>query len=217
MEGLLGVCFKCGSDGWKWFCLKDVELRLVAELMKNSRRSDREIAKALKVSQPTVSRMIRKLEREGVIQEYTMIPNFSKLGYEIMTATFVRHSRPLGEAGLAESRKSLAEVHKKHPHGFLITADGEGLQKDMLFITFYESYSAYVQTVQLARNLVHVDLDSLDSFIVDLSKRSNYGLLSMAAISNHILLQAERIGKPSSRKKTVTKSVNTEKSMKRQI
>jgi len=69
--------------------LKEVELRLVGELMKNSRRSDRELAKALKVSQPTVSRMIKKLEKEGVIQEYTMIPNFSKLGYEIMGASFI--------------------------------------------------------------------------------------------------------------------------------
>lgn len=43
--------------------MKEVELRLAAELMKNSRRSDRELAKALKVSQPTVSRMRNKLER----------------------------------------------------------------------------------------------------------------------------------------------------------
>lgn len=38
--------------------MKDVELSLVAELLKDSRRSDRELAKAIGVSQPTVSRLM---------------------------------------------------------------------------------------------------------------------------------------------------------------
>jgi len=54
----LGLCLK----------IKDVELRLISELMKNSRRSDRELAKAISVSQPTVSRMIKKLESEGTLK-----------------------------------------------------------------------------------------------------------------------------------------------------
>ncbi len=44
--------------------MKDVEFRLVSELMKNSRRSDRELARVLGISQPTVSRMLRKLKKE---------------------------------------------------------------------------------------------------------------------------------------------------------
>ena len=70
--------------------MKNIELRLISELMKNSRRSDRELARVLGVSQPTVSRTIKKLEKEGYIREYTMIPDFSKLGYEIMGITSLR-------------------------------------------------------------------------------------------------------------------------------
>ena len=40
--------------------VKDAELKLISELMKNSRRSDRELAKAIGVSQPTIGRMIKK-------------------------------------------------------------------------------------------------------------------------------------------------------------
>ncbi len=68
--------------------IKDVELRLISELMKNSRRSDRELAKAIDVSQPTVSRMIKKLESEDIIKEYAMIPDFHKLEFEILAITF---------------------------------------------------------------------------------------------------------------------------------
>jgi DNA-binding Lrp family transcriptional regulator len=49
--------------------MKDVELKLVSELMKNSRRSDRELAKAVGVSQPTVSRLVKRLEKDGLIKE----------------------------------------------------------------------------------------------------------------------------------------------------
>lgn len=44
--------------------MKDVELKLISELLKNSRRSDRELAKTLGVSQPTVSRTLKRLEKE---------------------------------------------------------------------------------------------------------------------------------------------------------
>jgi len=53
--------------------LKDVELKSISELMKSSRRSDRELAKAIGVSQPTISRTIKRLEKEKLIKEYTMI------------------------------------------------------------------------------------------------------------------------------------------------
>ena len=48
--------------------MKDVELKLISELMKNSRRSDRELAKTLGVSQPTVSRTLKRLETEGTLK-----------------------------------------------------------------------------------------------------------------------------------------------------
>jgi DNA-binding Lrp family transcriptional regulator len=47
--------------------LKDIELRLISELVKNSRRSDRELAKVLGISQPTVSRARMRLEKQGLI------------------------------------------------------------------------------------------------------------------------------------------------------
>jgi Lrp/AsnC family leucine-responsive transcriptional regulator len=62
--------------------LREIELRVLSELIKNSRISDRELGKKLRMSQPTVSRIRNKLENEGYIKEYTLIPDFQKLGYE---------------------------------------------------------------------------------------------------------------------------------------
>jgi len=46
--------------------IKNVELKLVAELIRNSRRNDGDLAKAIGVSQPTIRDMsLRSTEREN--------------------------------------------------------------------------------------------------------------------------------------------------------
>lgn len=46
--------------------MKAVDSKLLYELMKNSRRSDRELAKVLGISQPTVSRRRIALEKNFI-------------------------------------------------------------------------------------------------------------------------------------------------------
>ena len=69
--------------------VKEKAIILLYELMKNSRRSDRDLAKILEVSQPTITRMRKKLETSEYISEYTLIPNLVKLGFEIVAFTFL--------------------------------------------------------------------------------------------------------------------------------
>ena len=66
------------------------EVKVLRELLKDSSKSDREIAKTVGVSQPTISRIKKKLINEGSIRTFSAIPNFSKLGFEIMALTFVK-------------------------------------------------------------------------------------------------------------------------------
>lgn len=68
--------------------MKKTEVKLTSELIVNSRRSDGELAKAVGVSRPAVSRMIKKLEKEGYIREYTIIPDFQRLIYHLLAFIF---------------------------------------------------------------------------------------------------------------------------------
>lgn len=172
--------------------MKDVELRLISELMKNSRRSDRELAKVLGVSQPTVSRTIKKLEKEGYIKEYTIIPDFSKLGYEIMGITSIALREQPQKEGFKEIRKMTAEVEKSHPHASLMAVNGIGPKKNTLFITFYENYSAYSEALKLTRQLPFANVDSIESFLVNLDDETNYRLLSMSAIAQHLVKKSQK-------------------------
>jgi DNA-binding Lrp family transcriptional regulator len=154
--------------------------------LKNSRRSDRELAKKLGVSQPTVSRTLKKLEKEGYIKEYTIVPDFLKLGYNIMGVTLTKHAEPADSDKSTEIRKAVVETEKQNPHASLMAVNGVGLGKDRLFITFYRDYPAYSKAMGLTKNIPHVEVHGVDSFLVDLNDKDNYRILSMAAIAHHL-------------------------------
>jgi len=170
--------------------LKNIELRLISELMKNSRRSDRELARVLGISQPTVTRTRKRLEKKGYIKEYTMIPDFLALGYTIMGATLLGQ-RETSEDTLKEIRKITAKIEESNPHAALLAVNGLGDDKNRLFITFYETYADYVDAIRLTRQIPLVDIERIQTLLVDLSDESNYRVLSMSAIANHLQKRLE--------------------------
>jgi DNA-binding Lrp family transcriptional regulator len=166
--------------------LKDAELRIVAELMKNSKRSDRELGKIIGVSQPTVTRLRKRLEKTGVIKEYTMIPDFSQLGYQMMGVTFLRLKEAQREEGEMELRKAAIEVEQQNPFASLLAANGLGMQKDRMFITLYKSYDDFVRTMQMTKQLPWINVESMETFLVDLQDKNNYRNLTMTQVARHI-------------------------------
>jgi DNA-binding Lrp family transcriptional regulator len=114
--------------------------RLLFEMLKNSRRSDRDLAKVLGVSQPTVTRTRQRLEKE-YISTYTLIPDFAKIGYEIAAFTFCK-SKTYDRGDTEKMQQYAREWCKKFPN-VIFAADGEGLGKDAVMISFHRSYSQY--------------------------------------------------------------------------
>ncbi len=177
---------------------KDVEIRILVELMRNSRRSDREIARSVGVSQPTVSRIIGKLERIGAIREFTVIPDFRMLGYNIMAGTRLGIAAnpgihdPYTKEGLMKIREDALEMERKNPNAFLMAVNGLSRDKNRLFIVFYESYSDYVNAMKTVRQLPFVNVDTVDSFLADLNDETNYRVLSMSAVANHLLQRLKK-------------------------
>lgn len=58
-------------------------------MMKNSKASDRKLSQVLGVSQPTISRTRARLEKEGYIKAYTLMPNLQKIGYSIIATNTI--------------------------------------------------------------------------------------------------------------------------------
>jgi Lrp/AsnC family transcriptional regulator for asnA, asnC and gidA len=63
--------------------MDELDLRIMAELTRDSRQNSAELARKLDVSQTTIRRRIQRLEDEGVIT-FSAILNPAKLGYDVM-------------------------------------------------------------------------------------------------------------------------------------
>ena len=172
--------------------MKETELKLISELMKNSRRSDRDLAKAIGTSQPTVSRMIGKLEKEGVIKEYTMIPDFHKLGFEIMAVIFIKLNHELTTKEREEMYTASREMEKRTHTAFFLVMDGIGLNQDVIAVSFHKSYSDYASYIQSAREQAasgmkaYKNAESLTGFLIDLNNDTHYQPMTLYKIAAHL-------------------------------
>ena len=110
--------------------LKTLDLQICSELLKNSKVSDRELARKLGVSQPTITRRRAKLERIQVIREYTFIPDFPKLGYHILAITLLKYSPDLDMKQIQEIRKKAQALVKGAPLEMVMAERGSGLDYD---------------------------------------------------------------------------------------
>ena len=171
--------------------MKDVELKLVAELLKDSHRSDRELAKAIGVSQPTVSRMIGKLRKSGIIREYTIIPDFNKIGYHICALTFANFETP---KDLQDMRKLLEEQGKRLseiPQAVMIER-GIGEEANGVVISLHQSYSDFIEFQHWLKQFGSLSKYGLHHFIIDLDDKIHYRYLTFSTVAKHLLEMKEK-------------------------
>ncbi len=69
--------------------IDEVDRKILKEYLKDSRLSFREIAKRINAAVGTVLSRIKKMEKAGVIQNYTVILDDEKLGYSLTAVTEV--------------------------------------------------------------------------------------------------------------------------------
>lgn len=170
--------------------MKEINLRILSELLRNSKASDRELAVKLGVSQPTVSRIRAKLEKDGYIKEYTLIPDFSKLGFEIMAVTLVKLKKELTESEIDKILSFARKFLKENPFAYMMAADGNGLGYEYLVISLHENYTDFVRFVKATREVPFAELGAFDSFMISLSAR-HYQPLTFSIIADYLLATKE--------------------------
>jgi len=121
--------------------MKKIMMKLLLEFLKDSKRSDREIARILGVSQPTITRTRERLVKEGVIKEFTVIPDFEKMGYELMAITSFKskYSKEIAEKAVkwTMSRPNV-----------LFAANITGTVKNGVVISIHKNYSDYSRFIR---------------------------------------------------------------------
>jgi len=88
------------------FALDDIDRRLLGELLRDSKRSYRELAKAIGVSAATVINHVQRLESAGVIKDYSVRLDHERLGYELTVITEITVSK----GKLLETEEEIAKI-----------------------------------------------------------------------------------------------------------
>jgi DNA-binding Lrp family transcriptional regulator len=169
--------------------VKELELKMLSELVKNSRRSDRELAKAIGTSQPTATRLRIKLEKEGYVREYTAIPNFSKIGYSILAITFVKL-----DLKLSQTKKELEAFKERHyneiaktPNAVVLMKRGMGLGYDVSIVSLHEDYASCDQFRDAVREGMSSWVTDIDTFLVNIKDEKNSLPFSLSLLASHLL------------------------------
>ena len=168
--------------------LKALDYKIICELIKNSKISDRNLAKIVGVSQPTVTRRRTKIEKEKML-DYTAIPNFSKLGFEILAISFYSWT-PEANKKLSENkdkiRNKLHTFLSKHKNIFF-TANGRGFGMERVMISVHKSYSDYVKLMQSVSQEWGGYLSQSTSFIVSLTEDVEGRELSFGHLAEYLV------------------------------
>jgi DNA-binding Lrp family transcriptional regulator len=166
--------------------LRDVELKLISELMKNSRRSDRDLAKAIKTSQPTVTRIRTKLEKEGYIKEYSMVPDFAKLGFDVMSVMFAKWEKKLTAEEYEEVIDAGRALSKNRGLSVIMVSRGIGISCDLMIVSLHESYSASQEFVDSFKQFPYSDRLTLQRFLIDMTQDPTYRSLTFSSLAEYI-------------------------------
>ena len=141
-------------------------MKVLYQLLKNSKKSDRDLAKVLKSSQPTITRMRKKLERIGMVRDYTVIPDFRKMGFEILALTFVKmRSKILTPKVMVGAKRYAA----RFPNA-IFASSGEGLGMTGVIISLHKNYTDYHRNLNKMRVDWKEFTDDIKSFVISIGE-----------------------------------------------
>jgi len=152
--------------------------KLLFALIKNSNRSDRELARALQLSQPTVTRLRKILEKEA-IEQYTVIPNLSYLGFDLTSFTFSTTKE------LVNPLEDKAKKWTAEQPSVMFANTGQGMDADAVMVCVHKDYADFAKFYQKFRRDWGGSLQNFRTFLVSVK-----GSVQLKALSPNCLVES---------------------------
>jgi len=149
--------------------IKKSDLNLLFEFVKNCKRSDREIAKIVGVSQPTITRKRTRLVETGLIRQFTAVPSLDKIGFELAALTFTSMKASTGESleNLKDKERDWAEKRDE----ILFASSGFGMGMSGVMVSVHKNYTDYQEFLTELRTYWAKHIVNIQSFILSLRDR----------------------------------------------
>lgn len=145
---------------------------LLYELIKDCNRSDRDLAKVLNVSQPTVSRMKKKITEENMVLGYSAIPDFYKMGYKLMVLTLVNTKHNFAsEKTRIEGFNAVQKWMMSKPN--VVFCDFcRGMGMNGIMLSFHKSYEDFDKFMFDHNRTLGAIMNDVQNVIINLGKHN---------------------------------------------
>jgi DNA-binding Lrp family transcriptional regulator len=148
--------------------LKDIDYKILFEMMKNSKISDRKLARKIGVSQPTITRRRSKLEKE-IIASYTIIPKWSNLGYELLAVTLVKgKTSTLTNDKYDDVKQNAINWFNSHSN-VIFAGASRGANADFLILSVHKNYAQYDKFIYSYKRERGEFIEDIDFVFVNLA------------------------------------------------
>ncbi len=145
--------------------LREIEKKVLVIISKNPRITDSEVARQLKTSQPTVTRIRQELEKNGLLR-YSNHPDLSEIECELLVFTVFRAEGYTDLKLIKAAQKWIRE----HPT-VLFSAPGEGLGgRTEIIISIHKTFAEYEEFTREIRNKWEKNFKGIDQFITSIKK-----------------------------------------------
>lgn len=113
---------------------------------------------------------------------YTAIPDWSKLGYEIIALTFSKWKHSIfSDERVAEAKKFL----ERHPN-IIFVSTGQGMDSDRVCISLHKSYRDYCRLMQEFRQGWGKYMENLDSFVISMGADNILRPLTLRHLADYL-------------------------------
>ncbi len=138
--------------------MKKREIEILLELLRDSKISDRQLAKKLNTSQSTITRIRHNIEKK-IQMTYTGLPDLSKLNINLISFICAKctHSR-------TEMDSCLEKMVERFPR-IIFAAEGEGMGKNCVFIAINKDFNDYADFMKEFRLNCKGIREEIESFL----------------------------------------------------
>jgi hypothetical protein len=130
--------------------------------------------------------MLRRLQKDCIIKEYTMIPDFKKLGLTLLAVTPVKLRANLSVDAATKARTKVRQDLEQRG-GIMMLERGIGMGFDGVILSVHKDYSEFLDLRRWLQKSGLLGSSDIQGFLVNLQDKVRYRPLTLSLLGEQLL------------------------------
>jgi len=130
--------------------------------------------------------MLRRLQKDCIVKEYTMIPDFKKLGLTLLAVTPVKLRANLSVDAATKARTKVRQDLEQRG-GIMMLERGIGMGFDGVILSVHKDYSEFLDLRRWLQKSGLLGSSDIQGFLVNLQDKVRYRPLTLSLLGEQLL------------------------------